>query len=197
MNIHGSSFQKDSILCVEHSQPWSFMRKVLLQFSTKDFHSYAYILAVCSGKCNPPPLPFEPCRCIRVEKPLARKSIYLQFYHRSLRTLTDDQVSREVLSQKGFPWEAFPRNVIPLEVFNWNTAVASGGIPIKDSSHYQHLLPRQSLVMRAIRYYGIEGICLENIPESECRSVCIKLEPNYVGICRSDMYVSSDPGQNV
>lgn len=22
MNFHGSSFQKDSILCVEHSQPW-------------------------------------------------------------------------------------------------------------------------------------------------------------------------------
>lgn len=69
---------------------------------------------------------------------------------------------------------------IPLEVFDWNTAVASGGIPIEDSSHYQHLLPSQSLVMRAIRYYGIEGICLDNIPESQCWSVCIKLEPNYV-----------------
>lgn len=44
--------------------------------------------------------------------------------------------------------------------------------------------------MRALRYYGIEDIRLDDIPEPDCRPGCIKLKPNYVGICGSDMYVS-------
>jgi D-arabinose 1-dehydrogenase-like Zn-dependent alcohol dehydrogenase len=44
--------------------------------------------------------------------------------------------------------------------------------------------------MRALRYYGIEDIRLEDIPEPECRPGCVKLKPNYVGICGSDMCVS-------
>jgi len=44
--------------------------------------------------------------------------------------------------------------------------------------------------MRALRYYGIEDIRLDDIPEPECRPGCVKLKPNYVGICGSDMCVS-------
>lgn len=41
--------------------------------------------------------------------------------------------------------------------------------------------------MRALRYYGIEDIRLDEIPEPDCRPGCVKLKPSYVGICGSDM----------
>lgn len=44
--------------------------------------------------------------------------------------------------------------------------------------------------MRALRYYGIEDLRLEDIPEPECRPGCVKIKPSFVGICGSDMYVS-------
>lgn len=45
--------------------------------------------------------------------------------------------------------------------------------------------------MRALRYYGIGDIRLDDIPEPDCRPGCVKLKPQYVGICGSDMYVIS------
>lgn len=55
----------------------------------------------------------------------------------------------------------------------------------------QYLLTSQShIIMRALRYYGIQDIRLDDIPEPDCRSGCVKLKPGYVGICGSDMCVS-------
>lgn len=45
--------------------------------------------------------------------------------------------------------------------------------------------------MRALRYYGIQDIRLDDIPEPDCRPGCVKIKPEYVGICGSDMCVSS------
>lgn len=44
--------------------------------------------------------------------------------------------------------------------------------------------------MRALRYYGIQDIRLDDIPEPNCRPGCVKIKPEYVGICGSDMCVS-------
>ncbi|KAG6365626.1 hypothetical protein INS49_007237 [Diaporthe citri] len=44
--------------------------------------------------------------------------------------------------------------------------------------------------MRALRYYGIKDIRLDDIPEPDCRPGCVKIKPGFVGICGSDM--SSD-----
>lgn len=44
--------------------------------------------------------------------------------------------------------------------------------------------------MRALRYYGIQDIRLDDIPEPDCRPGCVKIKPGYVGICGSDMCVS-------
>ncbi|KAK2615957.1 hypothetical protein N8I77_002678 [Diaporthe amygdali] len=41
--------------------------------------------------------------------------------------------------------------------------------------------------MRALRYYGIGDIRLDDIPDPDCRPGCVKLKPEYVGICGSDM----------
>ncbi|KAG8167639.1 hypothetical protein KVR01_003328 [Diaporthe batatas] len=46
--------------------------------------------------------------------------------------------------------------------------------------------------MRALRYYGIEDIRLEDIPEPECRPGCVKIKPNFVGICGSDIHLYYD-----
>ncbi|POS74033.1 hypothetical protein DHEL01_v207575 [Diaporthe helianthi] len=46
--------------------------------------------------------------------------------------------------------------------------------------------------MRALRYYGIKDIRLEDIPEPECRPGCVKIKPNYVGICGSDIHLYFD-----
>lgn len=48
-------------------------------------------------------------------------------------------------------------------------------------------LKRQSSSMRALRYYGIQDIRLDDIPEPDCRPGCVKIKPEYVGICGSDM----------
>lgn len=45
--------------------------------------------------------------------------------------------------------------------------------------------------MRALRYYGIKDIRLDDIPEPDCRPGCVKIKPEFVGICGSDMSVSS------
>lgn len=44
--------------------------------------------------------------------------------------------------------------------------------------------------MRALRYYGIKDLRLDDIPEPDCRPGCVKIKPGYVGICGSDMSVS-------
>lgn len=44
--------------------------------------------------------------------------------------------------------------------------------------------------MRALRYYGLEDIRLDDIPEPDCRPGCVKIRPEYVGICGSDMCVA-------
>lgn len=41
--------------------------------------------------------------------------------------------------------------------------------------------------MRALRYYGLKDIRLEEISEPECRPGHVKIKPSYVGICGSDM----------
>lgn len=47
--------------------------------------------------------------------------------------------------------------------------------------------------MRALRYYGIQDIRLDDIPEPDCRPGCVKIKPEYVGICGSDMCVRPVP----
>ncbi|KKY36520.1 putative alcohol zinc-containing [Diaporthe ampelina] len=46
--------------------------------------------------------------------------------------------------------------------------------------------------MRALRYYGIRDIRLDDIPEPDCRPGCVKLRPAYVGICGSDIHLYFD-----
>ncbi|CAN8098269.1 unnamed protein product [Discula destructiva] len=46
--------------------------------------------------------------------------------------------------------------------------------------------------MRAVRYYGLEDIRLDEIPEPPCRPGCVKIKTSYVGICGSDIHIYFD-----
>ena len=42
--------------------------------------------------------------------------------------------------------------------------------------------------MRAARYYGVEDLRVEEIPEPKCGDGQIKIKPSFVGICGTDLH---------
>lgn len=42
--------------------------------------------------------------------------------------------------------------------------------------------------MRAARYYGIEDLRVEEIPEPKCGPGQVKIRPAFVGICGTDLH---------